>query len=95
MLRYVALVQPFQGAQFILAGALRGAGDGLSPMIITISSFVVFRQLFLLIGTQFIDHPLFVGMSYPAGWVVASISTTIVYHKGKWEQKVKTIAAAQ
>lgn len=82
-------------AMQIYSGALRGAGDGLSPMIITISSFVVFRQLYLLIGTQFIDHPLFVGMSYPAGWIVASISTTIVYHKGNWERKVKTIAAAR
>ena len=76
-------------AMQIYSGALRGAGDGLSPMIITISSFVVFRQLFLLIGTQFIDSPLFVGMSYPAGWVMASVCTTLVYHSGRWERNVR------
>ncbi len=73
----------------IYSGALRGSGDSLSPMIITISSFVVFRQLYLLIGTRFIDSPLFVGLSYPAGWLVASLSMTIVYHSGRWERSAQ------
>lgn len=73
----------------IYSGALRGAGDSVSPMIITISSFVVFRQLYLLIGTQFINTPLFVGMSYPAGWVVASLCMTLVYKSGKWEKNIR------
>ena len=73
----------------IYSGALRGAGDSVSPMIITISSFVVFRQLYLLIGTQFIHTPLFVGMSYPAGWVVASLCMTLVYKSGKWEKNIR------
>ena len=73
----------------IYSGALRGAGDGLSPMIITISSFVVFRQLYLFIGTKFIDSALFVGLSYPAGWLVASLCMTLVYHSGRWEKNVR------
>ncbi|MBR5231141.1 MAG: MATE family efflux transporter [Clostridia bacterium] len=81
-------------AMLIYSGALRGAGDSLSPMIITIGSFVVFRQLYLIIGTQFITSPLFVGMSYPAGWVVASIATTLVYRSGRWEKNLKAKQAA-
>ncbi len=76
-------------AMQIYSGALRGAGDGLSPMIITISSFVVFRQLYLFIGTKFIDSALFVGLSYPAGWLVASLCMTLVYHSGRWEKRVR------
>lgn len=79
----------------IYSGALRGTGDGLSPMIITISSFVVFRQLYLLIGTQFINTPLFVGLSYPAGWVMSVLLLTIVYHSGHWEKKLLARQQAQ
>jgi len=81
-------------AMQIYSGALRGAGDSLSPMIITISSFVVFRQLYLIIGTQFITSPLFVGMSYPAGWIVATIAMTVVYHSGRWERKLRAQKAS-
>lgn len=76
----------------IYSGALRGAGDSVKPMIIVLSSFVAFRQLYLLIGTQFITSPLFVGLSYPAGWLVASLSMTLVYHSGRWEKNVANIA---
>lgn len=79
----------------IYSGALRGAGDGLSPMIITILSFVVFRQLYLLIGTKFISSPLFVGLSYPAGWLVASLCMALVYHSGRWERNVRKTAAPE
>ena len=72
----------------IYSGALRGAGDSLSPMIVTIASFVVFRQLYLLIGTQFISSPLFVGLSYPAGWIVSTITLFIIYRSGRWERKL-------
>ena len=64
------------------------AGDSLSPMIVTIASFVVFRQLYLLIGTQFISSPLFVGLSYPAGWIVSTITLFIIYRSGRWERKL-------
>jgi len=80
-------------AMQIYSGALRGAGESLPPMLITISSFVVFRQLYLYIGTKFIDSPLFVGLSYPAGWLVASLCMTIVYHSGRWERKIAQRAA--
>ena len=35
---FVAFVQPFQSSQFILSGALRGAGDTLVPSIMELGS---------------------------------------------------------
>ena len=88
---FVLYMSPFYipyCATQIYSGALRGAGDSLSPMIVTIASFVVFRQLYLLIGTQFISSPLFVGLSYPAGWIVSTITLFIIYRSGRWEKKL-------
>ncbi len=43
ILRLVALVQPFQSSQFILAGALRGAGDTRSIAIISFITVLIVR----------------------------------------------------
>ena len=77
----------------IYSGALRGAGDSLRPMVICLSSFVVFRQLYLFIGTKFITHPLFVGLSYPAGWVVSSAAMYLAYRFSKWEKASSLVSA--
>ena len=72
----------------IYSGALRGAGDSVKPMLICIFSFVIY----LFIGTRFIAHPLFVGMGYPAGWIVSVLLMVIAYRRSHWEEK-RAIAA--
>ena len=94
--RFILYLSPFYVpfcASQIYAGALRGAGDSLSPMLITLFSFVIFRQTYLFIGTRFIDGPLFVGLSYPAGWLLSSTIMYIVYKKGRWEKKAAGLTA--
>ena len=76
----------------IYSGALRGAGDSVKPMLICIFSFVIFRQIYLFIGTRFITHPLVVGMGYPAGWMVSVLLMVIAYRRSHWEEK-RVIAA--
>ncbi len=57
-----------------LAGALRGRGDSVAPMMIMILSFVVLRQLYLLLATRYIGYTeIIVGLSYPVGWTVCCI----------------------
>ncbi len=73
-------------ANQIYAGSLRGAGDATGPMIIMLCSFVLFRQIYLFVGTKFIDTVLFVGLGYPAGWLVCSILMVIHYYRGRWEK---------
>lgn len=43
ILKLVALVQPFQSSQFILAGALRGAGDTRGTAVITFATVLLLR----------------------------------------------------
>lgn len=73
-------------ANQIFAGSLRGAGDATGPMLIMLGSFVVFRQLYLFIGSLFISSIYFVGFAYPCGWIVCSACMAIHYFRGKWEK---------
>ena len=65
----------------IYSGALRGAGNSRAPMIIMLSSFVAFRQVYLFIMARVCNEILPIAMSYPAGWLVCSILTAAYYHK--------------
>ncbi len=52
-----------------LAGALRGRGDAKAPMFIMLSSFVVLRQIYLFVVTNYVANtPILVGLGYPVGW---------------------------
>ncbi len=68
----------------IYAGALRGAGNSKAPMIIMIASFVVFRQIYLFAMSRICNEIIPIAMSYPAGWIVCSLATTIYYQKVKF-----------
>jgi len=70
----------------IYAGALRGLGDAKAPMMIMLSSFVVFRQLYLFLTSRFVDSIVVVAFGYPAGWMICSLLLVIYYRR-----KIKTI----
>ncbi len=78
----------------IYASALRGAGDSRAPMIILLSSFVVFRQIMLFLIAKLLipylatltvitEHARMVitAMAYPIGWLMASLLLTLYYHR--------------
>lgn len=65
----------------IYAGALRGAGNTKAPMIIMLLSFVVFRQAYLFVMSRICNEIIPIAMSYPAGWLLNSVITTIYYHR--------------
>ena len=65
----------------IWAGALRGAGNSKAAMIIMLSSYVLFRQIYLFIASRVCNTILVIAMSYPAGWLVCVLITGIYYHK--------------
>lgn len=66
----------------VYASSLRGAGNSRAPMVILLFSFVVFRQIYLYIVTNFISNTIIpVALSYPAGWLVASIIMTVYFKK--------------
>ena len=64
----------------IYSGALRGAGNSRAPMIIMLSSFVAFRQVYLFVMSRVWNEIIPIAMSYPAGWLLCSTLTAIYYH---------------
>ena len=67
----------------IYAGALRGAGNTKAPTVIMLSSFVLFRQLYLYVMSGICNEIIPIAMSYPAGWLLCSSLTALYYHKVK------------
>ena len=67
----------------IYSGALRGAGNTKAPTIIMLSSFVLFRQVYLYIMSGICNEIIPIAMSYPAGWLLCSSLTAVYYHKVK------------
>ena len=68
----------------IYAAALRGSGNSHVPMVIMLSSFVLFRQLYLFVVSTFLtDAFLPLAMGYPAGWLLCSLAMVIYFRKAK------------
>ena len=66
----------------IYSGALRGAGNSKAPMIIMLSSFVAFRQVYLFIVSNYISNTLIpIVLAYPFGWLLCAVVSTIYYKK--------------
>ena len=64
----------------ILVGALRGAGNSTAPMIITLATFVGFRQVYLYVMSNFVSNDLItIFMGFPISWTVCMIILYIYY----------------
>lgn len=82
--KFIATIAPFYFCTCFnqtFAGAMRGVGVARTPTIVMLSSFVLFRQLYLFIGTKLGGGFMLVSLAYPAGWVVCSTIMTIVYRR--------------
>ena len=87
---FVRLISPFYLFCVVFqvyAGALRGAGDTKAPMIFMLSSFVLFRQVYLFVISRLVDNVVPIALGYPAGWCLCFIAMLIYYKRGKWENK--------
>ncbi|HOE56282.1 MAG TPA: MATE family efflux transporter [Bacillota bacterium] len=85
-LKIIALVQPFQASQLILAGALRGAGDTFWPLVASFFGVLLVRVVFAYIFVGIMGYGL-VG-----AWVAVLIDQFVrwafVYLRfrtGKWK----------
>ena len=77
---YLRLLSPFYLLccfNQIYACALRGAGNSKASMIIMLSTFVGFRQLYLYIMSLVCYEVVPIALGYPAGWLACCIATTI------------------
>ena len=71
----------------IYSGVLRASGRSVVPMLTSIISFVVIRQIFLAIVLKQIHLIEVVGYSYSFTWILAAIFTSCYYHLSGWLNK--------
>lgn len=80
-LRYITPFYLLCTVNQVYAGALRGAGNSKVPMIVMLSSFVLFRQIYLYVMANYISNTVLpIAMSYPAGWLVCTALLVVYYH---------------
>lgn len=81
---FIRLMMPFYVAisfNQILGNALRGAGNSVVPMILMMSSFIVFRQIYLFAISHIYNTITSVALGYPFGWILCSVLLLIYYGK--------------
>ena len=92
-LRYLTPFYLFWCVNQIYSGALRGVGKSTAPMIIMLTSFVLFRQAYLFVVANFIANEiLYIAMGFPAGWILSAIITIIYYKVSGLKPKEKKTA---
>jgi putative MATE family efflux protein len=86
ILKFVAFVQPFQSSQFILAGALRGAGDTRATAIISLVTVLLLRPGLALFAINVL------GWGLEGAWIalvsdqlLRSLLVLLRYNSGKWK----------
>ena len=85
-LKIVSICQPFSGASMVLAGALRGAGDTKSVLLITYLGIFLIR---IPITYLFLDV---LNFGLAGAWIVMTIDLVIrsslafyIFRRGKWK----------
>ncbi len=87
ILMFVALVQPLQSSQFILAGALRGAGDTRATAIISFITILLIRPILAHYSINVLNWGL------EGAWfallvdqAVRSLLVMLRFNSGKWKK---------
>ena len=90
ILMFVALVQLLQSSQFILSGALRGAGDTRATAVIPLTVLLIRPGLALLLVKVF-DLGLYgAWIALVCDQAVRSLLILIRFNSGKWKTAIKT-----
>ncbi len=79
-----------------LQGVIRGAGDTMSPMWITIATTILMRVplayglvwLTRRAGSSVLTQQKMVFVSLLSVWIIGAVLSTIVYFKGSWRKKI-------
>jgi putative MATE family efflux protein len=73
LLTYITPFYIFCSVNQVFAAALRGGGNTKAPMVIMLSTFVAFRQIYLFVVSRFISNEILpVAFGYPAGWFLCA-----------------------
>ena len=87
-LKIVSLSFGFMGAQLALVGTLRGSGNTVESMVLTIIGIWVIQFPFAWITSEMEAFQEFgVWWSFPVSYVIPCILTLIWFKRGKWKEK--------
>jgi putative MATE family efflux protein len=87
ILMLVAFIQPFQSSQFILAGALRGAGDTRATAVIMFLTVLIVRPGLALFTINVLGWGLEgAWLALVADQLLRSLLVLIRYNSGKWKR---------
>lgn len=87
-LKITSLTFGFMGAQLALVGTLRGSGNTVESMILTIIGIWVIQFPFAWITTEMESFQEYgVWWSFPVSYVIPCILTVIWFKMGKWKEK--------
>ncbi len=72
----------------VLAGAIRGAGETVRPMIITLVCTCLLRVVWMMVVVPFHWEILWVASVYPLSWVITSVAFALYWRFGKWRRRL-------
>ena len=79
----------------VLGGVMRGAGDTVSPMWISIISTIILRVPIAYVMAALTKsaewphgHPFSLSASLLTSWVLGAVMSAVVYARGKWKKKM-------
>ena len=82
-----------------LGGVMRGAGDTVSPMWISIISTIVLRVPVAYLLAHLTaspewpnGHPYSLSASLLVSWVMGAVMSAVVFAIGKWKKKMMSLA---
>ena len=73
----------------VFAGALRGSGDSLAPMLMTALGVCLIRVPWVLVGAPYFENILHVLTCFPITWGITTTMFLIYYLKGGWLKRRK------
>ncbi len=75
----------------VYASALRGAGNTRAPMVIMLSSYVLFRQIYLALMSAIDNEVITIAMGYPYGWILCCFIFMLYYYLTPLDKHFKPV----
>lgn len=71
----------------VLSNALRGAGDAVIPMVISVGGICGLRIAWVLLVVPHWHNLLSISLCYPVSWFITAVILILYYRKGRWLRK--------
>lgn len=71
----------------IFAGAMRGTGHSVTPMVVMIICVCLYRVVWVMTVVRWYHSMELLAICYPISWVLADIALYVAYLRGSWLKK--------